>query len=174
MIDDDWEKSEVIVKDSGTVRWGVMSRFLTSCNVDVYYLPFDQQDCHIYVTNWFSSARDTNFTSAAETVKTANMTQSKEWDVISSSVVAFESTKPHLSTVRFTLSLRRKSGYYLYTMILPVILLSFIGLMVFLLPPESGEKISLSVACMMAFFITQLSISEHMPTGWEAMPIISK
>ena len=163
-----------LVQASGLVGWGVASSFLTSCNVDVYYLPFDQQDCHILVTNWFTFGNNTNFTSKKETIQTGNLIQSKEWNVISSSVMTFESIKPSVSIVRFTLTLRRKSSYYVYTMILPVILLSFIGLMVFLLPPESGEKISLSVACMMAFFIMQLSISEHMPTGWEVMPIISK
>ena len=42
------------------------------------------------------------------------------------------------------LVIRRRPAFYLFNLVLPTVLLLIIGLLVFCLPPESGEKVGYS------------------------------
>ena len=166
----------MLVASNGHVMWNPTLQLQTYCEVELHYFPFDRQVCTIMVANWIFSASYANFSSKANKVDTSVMINSTEWTVLDTDVTELYTKRGrfYVSQVEFVLTLKRQSSYYVVTMILPVILLSFLGLMTFPLPPDSGEKISLSVTCLMAFFITQLMISEHMPTGWHSIPLISK
>ena len=49
-----------------------------------------------------------------------------------------------------------------------------IGILVFFLPPESGEKVSLSVTVLLAMTVYQLLIAETIPATSEVIPLIGK
>ena len=176
IYNDDWDKMKVAVKHYGLVVWYPTGEFVTSCEVDAFHLPFDRQDCSVIVTDLVNWEEYNNLTAFKEKPSYENARQSNEWTLLDANTAEnhFKVDKSPQAEVVFTLSLKRQSSYYIITIILPITGLSVVGLMVFLLPPDSGEKISLSVACMMAFFITQMTIAEHLPSSWNRMPIISK
>ena len=175
MYNDDWDKMKVMVIYTGQVIWYPSGEFITSCEINAFYLPFDSQNCPVIVAH-FATAEYNNLTAYDAKPNSDNLIPSNEWTLIDANTAEDHIQKEGytMAEVTFTLSLKRQSSYYMITMVLPIIGLSVVGLMVFLLPPDCGEKISLSVACMMAFFITQLSISEFLPTSWNQTPIISK
>ena len=160
----------------GRVEYFTYGQFQTSCNINSFYLPFDRQTCSIILTNLVAFSEYNNLTSLFPKIHTDFLVQSNEWTLRDTEVTDLQMPYDGMEWpgVVFTLYLERKSNYYVITLILPIIGLSLVGLMVFFLPPDSGEKISLSVACMMAFFITQLTIMEHLPSSWNSMPVISK
>ena len=167
----------LIVIHSGLVVWAPTGMFQTQCNVNVFYFPFDHQKCLILLVNVVSTGQYVNFSSYSDQMQLTVFTDSNEWKLINNTVqnVQLPLAEGFISSqVHFSFTFKRESSYYVITTILPIILLSLVGLMVFPLPPDSGEKISLTVACMMSFFITQLSISQHMPTSWTSVPIISE
>jgi len=49
-----------------------------------------------------------------------------------------------------------------------------IGILVFFLPPESGEKVSLSVTVLLAMTVYQLLIAETIPATSEVIPLIGQ
>jgi len=49
-----------------------------------------------------------------------------------------------------------------------------IGTLVFFLPPESGEKVSLSVTVLLAMTVYQLLIAETIPATSEVIPLIGE
>jgi hypothetical protein len=53
-------------------------------------------------------------------------------------------------------------------------MLSILTLLVFCLPPESGEKIALGITVLLAFSVFMLAIAESMPETSEYIPLISK
>ena len=156
--------------------WTLAGAYLTYCDVDAYYMPFDQQNCSLVVSNGRTSAEYIKFSALITSIATDATISSNEWTLIDNSVTdsAVYIQGFSVSSVYVHLVLQRESSYYVVTMILPMILLSVVGLMVFPLPPESGEKMSLSVATLMSFFITQVAISQHLPTSWKYTPILSK
>ena len=74
----------------------------------------------------------------------------------------------------FSIKLQRKPLYYLYNLAVPAIFITFCGLLVFLLPPESGEKISLSVTVLLASTVFLLLVAETMPVQSDTVPLIGK
>ena len=175
--DDSWERLQLSVSWSGDVVWAPAGLFQTQCEVNVFYFPFDRQHCVIVLTNLLPPGKYVNFTSYVDSLIMGAFNEGNEWKLINSKVENFQLSLPsdYLSSqVHFSFTIKRQSSYHVITTILPIIFLSLFGLMVFPLPADSGEKISLTVACMMSFFISQLSISQHMPTNWTSVPIISE
>ena len=68
---------------------------------------------------------------------------------------------------------RRPSFYILY-LILPFIFISVLSLLVFILPAECGEKVSLSITNLLALVVFQQLIAETMPPSGDDPPLIGK
>jgi nicotinic acetylcholine receptor len=103
---------------------------------------------------------------------------SSEWDLIQSELKVqlnryhYEccSEIPYLE-VTALLAIRRVPTYYLFTIIIPCLWLTILNLLVFLLPADSGDKISLGVTVFLSFSVFMLVISEKVPVAY-AIPLL--
>ena len=76
--------------------------------------------------------------------------------------------------VIFTLHLRRRSIFYVTKLIAPcliIFLLSFLG---FFLPVESGQKVNVEAAVLLALVVFLCMISETMPPAPDCIPVLGK
>lgn len=53
-------------------------------------------------------------------------------------------------------------------------MMSALTLLVFLLPPDSGEKIALGVTVLLAFSVFMLAIAEKLPETSDSIPLIGR
>jgi hypothetical protein len=74
--------------------------------------------------------------------------------------------------VTATITIRRLPLYYFYTIICPCLWLTVLNLLVFLLPADSGDKVSLGVTVFLAFSVFMLVISEKVPVSSQSVPLI--
>lgn len=74
--------------------------------------------------------------------------------------------------VKFFIHVRRKTLYYMSNVVFPCVMLSALTLLVFLLPPDSGEKIGLGITVLLAFSVFVLQIAEKMPETSESVPLV--
>ena len=51
-------------------------------------------------------------------------------------------------------------------------MMSVLTLLVFFLPPDSGEKIALGITVLLAFSVFVLAIAEKMPETSDSIPLI--
>lgn len=58
--------------------------------------------------------------------------------------------------------------------LLPCIMLSFVLLMIFMLPAESGEKVSLGVSILVSFSVFLIIVAEQVPDTSDAVPVIGE
>ena len=72
------------------------------------------------------------------------------------------------------MELERKSQYTIINVLIPIILLSIMDLLVFWLPPESGEKVSLGITVLLSFSVFLLVVDERLPRTSDTVPILSK
>ena len=70
--------------------------------------------------------------------------------------------------------LKRKARYTVVNVITPIILLFVMDLLVFWLPPESGEKVSLGITVLLSFSVFLLVVDERLPRTSDTVPILSK
>ncbi len=72
----------------------------------------------------------------------------------------------------YIVEIRRESIYYFYTLIMPCGVLSSCSLLLFWLPPDSEEKITLGVTILLAFFVNSLVVSNYTPESASTLPVI--
>ncbi len=68
----------------------------------------------------------------------------------------------------------RKPLYYLFNLVLPCVFITATTILVFYLPPDSGEKVSLGVTVLLALTVFLLMVAETMPPQSESVPLIGE
>lgn len=76
--------------------------------------------------------------------------------------------------VTFWLVLRRKPLYYLFNLLTPCLFIVATTILVFYLPPDCGEKISLSVTGLLALTVFLLMVAEALPPQSDSIPLIGE
>ena len=74
----------------------------------------------------------------------------------------------------YTLIFRRQASFYISYLILPTVFLSLLSVLVFYLPVDCGEKLTLSITNLLALVVFQQLIAETMPPSGDASPLIGK
>ena len=72
----------------------------------------------------------------------------------------------------YTVHMKRLSLYHIYTLLMPCGVLSFLSVLLFWLPPDTNEKITLGVTILLAFFVNCLLVSNYTPEASSELPII--
>lgn len=117
-------------------------------------------------------------TNRTSEVDLTNYVPNGEWELLEARLirnVVFYSCCPEpFPDLTVTLKIRRKILYYMVNVVLPCVMMSVLTLLVFCLPPESGEKIALGITVLLAFSVFMLAIAEKMPETSESIPLIGK
>ena len=189
--------SKAMVSYDGNVFWPPPTKFRSTCPVDVTYFPFDDQTCVMKLGSWTydgfqvclnSMYRLYDFdwiflfkvdvTNRTSEVDLTNYVPNGEWELLEARLirnVVFYSCCPEpFPDLTVTLKIRRKILYYMVNVVLPCVMMSVLTLLVFCLPPESGEKIALGITVLLAFSVFMLAIAEKMPETSESIPLIGK
>lgn len=74
--------------------------------------------------------------------------------------------------VTFYIHLGRRPRFYTLNLIFPCVLMAAMALLGFLLPPDSGEKVSLEITVLLSLSVFMLMVSEIMPPTSETFPFI--
>jgi nicotinic acetylcholine receptor len=72
----------------------------------------------------------------------------------------------------FEIHLRRRTLYFVFNLIFPCVLISFMSLLGFSLPPDSGEKIGLEVTVLLSIIMFSQIITGIIPESSLSIPKI--
>lgn len=78
------------------------------------------------------------------------------------------------SDIFFNITLRRKTLFYTVNLIVPCVGISYLSVLVFYLPADSGEKIALCISILLSQTMFFLLISEIIPSTSLALPLLGK
>ena len=76
-------------------------------------------------------------------------------------------------TVQLRLSLSRNPRYFFLNTVVPCVVVTLMSVLVFALPSESGEKVSLSVTVLLSYTVLLLIISDVSPRNGDSVPLLS-
>jgi hypothetical protein len=65
--------------------------------------------------------------------------------------------------VRFYIGVQRRSLFFVLSLIFPCVVICAVATMAFILPPESGEKIALTITVLLSLAVFLLLVFEFMP-----------
>ena len=100
------------------------------------------------------------------------------WDVMSvparRNEVYYPCCPESYPDVTFHITIRRKTLFYTINLIIPCVAISFLTVLVFYLPTDSGEKISLCISILLSLTVFFLLLSDLIPPTSLVVPLIGK
>ncbi|XP_053373016.1 neuronal acetylcholine receptor subunit alpha-6-like [Mercenaria mercenaria] len=164
-----WNK--VRYYSSGIAVWVPIDLIESTCAVNVRNYPFDTQEC---VTSFNSMGYE-----EAEVLLIPGKTEFDFSVYQENSLWAISGTKVSVQTVGassqidLVVSLKRKPSFVIINVILPILFLSLLNILVFILVPESGERISYCITVLLAVAVFMTIVSDMLPRSSEPVPLIS-
>ncbi|XP_018616386.1 acetylcholine receptor subunit delta isoform X1 [Scleropages formosus] len=182
----------VLVYDYGYVYWLPPAIFRSSCAINVNYFPFDWQNCTLKFSSLTYNAKEITMQLKVDedglgrsykvewiTIDPAAFTENGEWEIIHKPAkrntykdIPLESNKHQ--DITFYLIIKRKPLFYIVNIIIPCVLISFLASLVYYLPADSGEKMTLSISVLLAQSVFLLLVSQRLPETSMAIPLIVK
>ena len=154
---------------SATMQNGNMLPF--ACDFNEAKYPFDVQNCYFIGLQVGYSSDDIKYNMDRSTLILRNYEQNSEWDLLSTD--CFSIHYPPYVTFQCSFDMARKEKYFMLIKLVPILLLSYLNILCFKLPVESGERIGYAITCLLslAFYLTD--ISNTLPTGSLNMSYLS-
>uniref|UniRef100_A0A914DII9 Uncharacterized protein n=1 Tax=Acrobeloides nanus TaxID=290746 RepID=A0A914DII9_9BILA len=169
-------RARAMVFYDGTVFWPPPTQLRSTCRISVTYFPFDSQRCSLKFGSWTYHGFQVDVTNRSSSVDLSNYVTSGEFELVKvhqkRRVITYSCCPEPYPDITFYIHIRRKTLYYFYNVIFPCALLSILTLLVFFLPPDSGEKIALGITVLLAFSVFMLAIAEKMPETSDSVPLI--
>lgn len=103
---------------------------------------------------------------------------SVEWDILKIPGIRHSKMYPcclaPFIDITYNITLRRKTLFYTVNLIFPCVGISFLTALVFYLPSDSGEKISLSISILISLTLFFLLLVDTIPSTSLVIPLIGK
>ncbi|CAF3973801.1 unnamed protein product [Rotaria sp. Silwood2] len=159
---------------NGTIKWNPPVIYKSYCAINIQYYPFDEQKCTLKFGTWSHNGNlvDLNHKSgqivADIGVDLTDYYPSIEWDILAATavrhVVLYDCCKddPYYD-VTFTIVIRRKPLFYMVNLVIPCVNIAFLTILVFCLPSDCGEKLTLSISIFVALQVFYLLLIDLIP-----------
>nr|XP_020516958.1 neuronal acetylcholine receptor subunit alpha-7-like [Labrus bergylta] len=169
-------KTNVLVNSSGFCEYLPPGIFISTCNVDVRWFPFDIQRCELKFGSWTFDGWLLDIQMKEADV--SGYMPNGEWDLLEvpggRHEVFYDCCAEPYPDVTFVVTLRRRTLFYALNLLIPCVLLSSMTLLSFLLPANSGEKISLGITVLLSLTVFMLMVAEIMPATSDSVPLIGQ
>ncbi len=138
---------------------------------------FDFYRCLLKFGTWSNNASQVTITLLDDAMDTSFTDfLHGEWKVLACPCTSF--TKDFIVSrwpiIECIVTMKRKPLFYVFNLGIPICLLLIIGGLAFILPPDSGDKISLSVTVFLALTVFIMVVMENLPSTSQAVPFLGK
>ncbi|XP_018590642.1 neuronal acetylcholine receptor subunit alpha-4 [Scleropages formosus] len=163
---------------TGLVRWVPPAIYKSSCSIDVTFFPFDQQNCKMKFGSWTYDKAKIDLERIENTVDLKDYWESGEWAIINA--VGTYNTKKYdccheiYPDITYFFIIRRLPLFYTINLIIPCLLISCLTVLVFYLPSDCGEKITLCISVLLSLTVFLLLITEIIPSTSLVIPLIGE
>ncbi|KAI8438693.1 hypothetical protein MSG28_011109 [Choristoneura fumiferana] len=167
--------TNVIVKNTGEVTWLSHGIYVSVCDINVEQFPFDVQLCTMKWASWTYDGFQLDLKKQFDTGDTSNYQTNGEFDLVSFEALRHNQyysccVEPY-PDITYIIKLRRRPMFYVFNLILPCLLINGIALLVFYVPSESGEKVTLGISALLSMTVFLMTIRDTLPPT-EKTPLI--
>ncbi|KAL1246929.1 hypothetical protein QQF64_034700 [Cirrhinus molitorella] len=167
--------TNAIVLFNGSIAWLPPAIYKSACKIEVKHFPFDQQNCTLKFRSWTYDHTEIDLVLRSEVASMDDFTPSGEWDILAlpgrRTVSALDPTYVDLT---YDFIIKRKPLFYTINLIIPCVLITSLAILVFYLPSDCGEKMTLCISVLLALTVFLLLISKIVPPTSLDVPLIGK
>ncbi|CAH2320146.1 5-hydroxytryptamine receptor 3A [Pelobates cultripes] len=171
----------VSINNEGRIHNNKPIQIVTSCNLNIYYFPFDLQNCTLTFTSWIHPIEDINISvwkTLDEIKEDKNLFKNEgEWELLNlvprynmfnDEGEVFGEAKFDVDEIIF----KRRSVFYVVNLILPSTFLMVMDIVGYYLPPECGERISFKITLLLGYSVFLIIVSDTLPPTSIGTPLI--
>ncbi|XP_055938211.1 acetylcholine receptor subunit alpha-like 1 [Argiope bruennichi] len=179
--------TKAILHFDGMVHWKPPAIYKSSCLMDVEYFPFDEQTCFMKFGSWTYDGYTVDLKHKHQKeeepeipmgIDLSEFYLSVEWDIMAVPARRkerfYSCCEEPYPDITYNITIRRKTLFYTVNLIIPCVAISFLSILVFYLPSDSGEKVSLSISIMLSLGVFFLLLSEIIPPTSLTVPLLGK
>ncbi|XP_026872465.2 neuronal acetylcholine receptor subunit beta-3b isoform X2 [Electrophorus electricus] len=168
--------TKAIIKYNGAVAWTPPASYKSACTMDVTFFPFDRQNCSMKFGSWTYDGTMVDLVLINPDVDRSDFFVNGEWEILSANGTKGSRHDGMLSYpfITYSFILKRLPLFYTLFLIIPCLGLSFLTVLVFYLPSDEGEKVTLSTSVLVSLTVFLLVIEEIIPSSSKVIPLIGE
>lgn len=166
----DNEARNLVLHNDGRVVLWYQEIMRTFCTIDAHNYPFDKQHCHILICVAIHKTKHAIIKRLH--YHKARFFKNYQWDVDMEGIRESEDNSGR-SLTRAKLLLRRKIKISTIALMVPPAIFTVVSIFVFLLPAESGEKVSLATTLFLSIIVYLVELDKLTPKNSESMPLVT-
>ncbi|XP_076149011.1 neuronal acetylcholine receptor subunit beta-4 [Alosa pseudoharengus] len=167
--------TNAIVLFNGSIAWLPPAIYKSACKIEVKHFPFDQQNCTLKFRSWTYDHTEIDLVLKSEVASMDDFTPSGEWDILAlPGRRTVNANDPTYVDLTYDFLIKRKPLFYTINLIIPCILITSLAILVFYLPSDCGEKMTLCISVLLALTVFLLLISKIVPPTSLDVPLIGK
>ncbi|XP_076015692.1 neuronal acetylcholine receptor subunit alpha-3-like [Genypterus blacodes] len=172
------DKTKALLKFDGTITWVPPAIFKSSCPMDITYFPFDYQNCSMKFGSWTYDKAKIDLVLIGTKVNLKDFWESGEWEIIDAPGykhdIKYNCCEEIYPDITYSFYIRRLPLFYTINLIIPCLLISFLTVLVFYLPSDCGEKVTLCISVLLSLTVFLLVITETIPSTSLVIPLIGE
>ncbi|CAL8067989.1 unnamed protein product [Calicophoron daubneyi] len=180
--------TKVIVRSDSHIQWVPPGLFHSTCTIKVLYFPFDSQSCSLKFGTWTYQGDKVDLKLQCDNETDVEQECNLRGDVDLSTYLAHTEWALESATVKrhavsywedqkyidltISVHIQRRALWYMFNILIPCMVLSVMSLLVFTLPPDANEKISLGVTTILALTMLLQVVGNRLPQTSAGNPVL--
>ena len=169
--------SSTWLTSDGNAAMVLAGEFAGYCDVDVVYFPLDEQTCVFSLMSTNSGSNELKFSLLKDVIDTYSLREHGEWDIIDKNIFPISHIELDIEVefvgLVFELKLRRRPLLLLLHTTAPLVLIALLNIVIYMVPIQSGERVSFSVTILLALVFFTTNITDYVPNTSLKIPILS-
>ncbi|XP_060606204.1 acetylcholine receptor subunit beta-type acr-3-like [Ruditapes philippinarum] len=161
------------VNEWGEMEWMPAGLIESTCSVNAKKCPFDSQSCDTSFTSLGYKSNEVNLQAGFPNVMLNVYSPHALWDITASEVKTVILGSGNEAEITFTIHLERNATFAVINIIMPILILSLLNVLVFLLVPESGERIGYCITTLLVIAVYMTIVNDLLPQTSQPVPLIS-
>ncbi|XP_077866486.1 neuronal acetylcholine receptor subunit alpha-3-like, partial [Saccoglossus kowalevskii] len=170
--------NKALVTYDGTVKWSPPAVYKSVCKIWSKDFPFDEQKCVMKFGSWTYNHDFLDLRPMDNQVDQADYWANGEWYIVETpverNVIRYACCTDQYVDITFAFILHRNPLFYVVTLVVPCLLIAFSTLLVFYLPTDAQERITLSISILIAVIVFLLLIPSLLPPTSDQVPLVGR
>nr|XP_002716533.1 5-hydroxytryptamine receptor 3C-like [Oryctolagus cuniculus] len=166
------------ISSEGRVKYSMPMRVTSICNLDIFYFPFDQQNCTLTFCSFLYTVDSMLLGMDKEVWEITNLSRKVIWTRGEWELLSINKATPKLSVgtslydqIMFYVAIRRRPSLYIINLLVPSGFLVAIDAFSFYLPAEGQNRVPFKITLLLGYNVFLLMMNDLLPaTG---TPLIS-
>uniref|UniRef100_A0A8C4VMC8 Cholinergic receptor nicotinic alpha 6 subunit n=1 Tax=Gopherus evgoodei TaxID=1825980 RepID=A0A8C4VMC8_9SAUR len=171
-------KTKALLKYDGMITWTPPAIFKSSCPMDITFFPFDHQNCSLKFGSWTYDKAKIDLLIIGSKVDMNDLWENNEWEIVDASGykhdIKYNCCEEIYTDITYSFYIRRLPMFYTINLIIPCLFISFLTLLVFYLPSDCGEKVTLCISVLLSLTVFLLVITETIPSTSLVIPLVGE